>query len=88
LGVPPEAYKITKDFKRKVIDTSIREINESGLSLSAEVKYDQEGKGIALKSGKIVFTKHEMLPDPPRKKRGRPRQVKTAPDGQGELGLS
>jgi len=48
LGVPPDAYKETRDFKRKILEGPVREINQAGLGVEIMPQGIKQGRRIAV----------------------------------------
>jgi len=53
LKIKPTEYRLTADFRKRVIDGPVREINDAGLGIRIECDYDRFRKGRMLKGVRL-----------------------------------
>lgn len=69
MGVPNDKYKIFRDFKRRVIDKAISEVNEhSPVTLTCEMKVAYKAKEEGGRRGKVVEAIRFVISDTKREK--------------------
>jgi plasmid replication initiation protein len=79
LAVPPEAYPATDNFRRKVVEGPVKELNEAQIGITIETTGIKQGRNLKA----IRFTCQQTVKKLPAKRsRGHSRKTATAPDKQ------